>query len=139
MKNVELEKIKLDRTYDQLKMYLSLGRNNNLMENFKNAGQNIKFCLRHLLTYFFNAPFKHLRGFKLKSDRDEISCYRNLYSLANKTAEEIQNELQGPNCTKSALEIRAVYAEICDKLGSAVEACKFAIGEGTLSQNKQTF
>ena len=122
-----MENLKLERIYAQLKMYLSLGLNNNLLENFKNGGQNIKFCLRHLLTYFFNSPFKHLRGFKLKSDRNEINCYRNLYSLANKTPEEIQNELQGPNCKKSALEIKTVYEEICDKLGSAIEACNFAI------------
>ena len=127
MDNLKLEKHRLERIYDQIKMYLSLGLKNNLLENFRNAGQNIKFCLRQLLTYFFNSPFKHLRGFKLKSDRKEISCYRNLYSLANKTAVEIQNELQGTNCTKVALETRAVYDEICDKLGSAIEACGFTL------------
>ena len=127
MDNLKLEKHRLERIYDQIKLYLSLGLKNNLLENFKNGGQNIKFCLRQLLTYFFNSPFKHLRGFKLKSDRNEISCYRNLYSLANKTPIEIQNELQGPNCEKAALETRAVYNEIRDKLGSAIEACAFTL------------
>ena len=127
MKNLELEKIKQERTYEHLKLYLSLGRKGNLLENFKNGGQNIKFCLRQLLTYFFNSPFKHLRGFKLKSDRNEITCYRNLYGLANKTAIEIQNELQGENCSKVALEMKAVYEETSDKLGSAIEACGFAL------------
>ena len=125
--NLKLEVLKQKRTYEQIKLYLSLGRKDNLVQNFKNGGQNIKYCLRQLLTYFFNTPFKYLRGFNLKSDRDEIRCYRNLYQVANKSAIEIQNELHGQVCTQTGLEIKAVYEETCEKLDAAIEACNFAL------------
>ena len=125
--NLRLEVLKQKRIYEHLKLYLSLGRQESLVQNFRNGGQNIKYCLRQLLTYFFSTPFKHLRGFKLKSDRNEIKCYRNLYEIANKSAIEIQNEMHGQKCTQIGLEIMAVHKETCEKFSSAIEACDFAL------------